>query len=157
MPNLKVKVTKHLIDTAIRSNAGKCMISNAIAAAYPGRFTRIWTDLGSIRMTDLAAGYRYTYFNCQKNQRALIKFDEGKRVPEFDFSLAGNAEGIAQPLPSRRHVKRRQRTKADVGVLLEARKTSWRDPRKRSGKNLPKGQRRPKKFTVHRKFGVCLL
>lgn len=155
VPSLTISVTKQHIDTACRRNSQQCMIHDAIAEAYP-RFRRIRVDTQSIRVTDPKKGYRYAYFTPQKGQKAIIAFDRGAKVTPFTMSLSGTAEGIAQPLARTRTVKKR-RSVASVGAAVGIREAGWRDPRKRSGKHLPNRSARPKRFTVKRKFGLCLL
>lgn len=75
-PRLTVKITDEIRQHAIRSNSGSCLISDAIKDQYP-HLTNITTDMATIRVTDGAAGYRYTYLTPQSAQQALLWFDQG--------------------------------------------------------------------------------
>lgn len=87
-PRIRVKVTQEILKTACRQNSGHCAVSDAVKLAAPWA-THIASDLQSIRMTDPRKGLRYTYLTPRTAQQALIGFDQGKKLPTFEFSLRG--------------------------------------------------------------------
>lgn len=93
-PAVRVSVSKGHVAGACRRDSHHCMIADAIKAANPNA-KYIMVDLQSIRWSDLKKGYRYTYFTPAVAQSALIKFDQGKDVQPFAFSLTPS-KGLTQ-------------------------------------------------------------
>jgi|SRR5262245_6695423 len=87
-PKIRVKVTEEIVATACRANSFHCMVSDAVKRAAPWA-DHIASDLQSIRITDPRRGLRYTYLTPRTAQLALIAFDQGKKVPPFEFTLGG--------------------------------------------------------------------
>lgn len=172
VPTLHVAITQANIDDACRRNANKCMIANAIQAAYP-HLRRIVVTINEIGVTDPKAGYRYRYMQPAKNTRALINYDLGKKIRPYEFTVTGAQAVPASPLARTRTVKHRKASPKDrtsigriyggddsIGEIIKVRPAGDRDPRPRSGDHLPKGhpnKQQQKRFTVVRKFGVCAL
>lgn len=110
MQSLRIHVEDHHIEHAQRKNSHHCMIADAIKDALP-EAKYISVDLQSIRFSFLdkspvSRGTRYTYFTPTIAQHALLKFDQGIKVREFEFTArTGIMRNI--PWPKKDKVKRR--------------------------------------------------
>lgn len=136
---MKIKVTKHHVSEAIRKNSHHCMIAEAIKEQVEGA-QQIMVDLQSIRWTDARLGVRYFYFTPPQAQQALLKFDKGEEVPQFDLELR-------QPT-----MVRPRGIATTTGLPYEP-----RESKQRRQKVAPKN-RVVKRMTVERQFGVrCLV
>jgi hypothetical protein len=86
IPTLAVQVTREIIDHAVPRNSHHCMIADAVKESYPDA-KYILVDLQSIRFSNLVLGRRYIYLTPAKAQHALLRFDQGKVVKPFRFTL----------------------------------------------------------------------
>lgn len=75
-PTLKLSITPERWEKAIASHSGACLISDAIKDQYP-HLTNPETDMATIRVTDKAAGVRYTYLTPDSAQHLLLSYDQG--------------------------------------------------------------------------------
>jgi hypothetical protein len=103
---VEVTVTDALIDKAIPSNSGHCMIAEAIKASVP-HAKAVTVDLISIRWTDPREGKRYIYFTPPGAQAALLEFDNGLKPEAFRFLLRNPAQIVPSGTESRKPGARR--------------------------------------------------
>ena len=113
---MKVDVCKSHIENGVTKDSHACMIADAIKEACP-----ILVDLQTIRWTDKDKGVRYTYLTPAVAQHNLLKFDQGKPVAPFTFSLSKPAHVRAKydrrgttNSYQRRGEKRPRRTKSHL-------------------------------------------
>ncbi len=83
---MKVKVTKSCINNAVRKDSHHCMIADAIHQADP-EAKYVLVDLQSIRWTNLRTRKRYFCLTPTLAQCRLLKFDMGKDVQPFGFTV----------------------------------------------------------------------
>lgn len=114
LQSLRIHVETSHIENAQRKNSHHCMIADAIKDALP-EAKYISVDLQSIRFTifdetryrEEAIGTRYFYFTPTIAQHALLKFDQGVKVREFEFTArSGVKKNILWPRPKKDKVKR---------------------------------------------------
>jgi hypothetical protein len=87
-PRPTIRITKKIIERATRNSSSHCMIADAIRQQVQGA-SRISVDLQTIRWSDEQKGLRYTYLTPHIGQDALVRFDRGMKIPEFQFTLRG--------------------------------------------------------------------
>lgn len=75
-PTLVLKITDEVVQDAIKSNSGGCLIADAIKKQYP-QFSGVTVDMATIRVSDRKAGVRYTYLTPKPAQHCLLSFDQG--------------------------------------------------------------------------------
>jgi hypothetical protein len=75
-PVLDLTITDEQRHRSIAGNSGGCLIADAIKTQYP-HLTGIVVDMATVRITDRAAGYRYTYLTPANAQHVLLAFDQG--------------------------------------------------------------------------------
>lgn len=103
LQSLRIHVEGHHIENAQRKNSHHCMIADAIKDALP-EAKYISVDLQSIRFTlfdetryrEEGIGIRYQYFTPTIAQHAILKFDQGVKVREFEFTAR---TGIKKNVP----------------------------------------------------------
>lgn len=92
--SIRLHVDQHHIDNAEVKNSHHCMIADALREAIPeARFISV--DLQSIRFSvfdetryrEERVGIRYFYFTPTIAQVALLKFDQGKKLRAFEFTM----------------------------------------------------------------------
>lgn len=83
---MKVKIDERTIGEAVRRNSHRCMIADAIQKAEP-KAIHISVDLQKIEFSLKKDGTRFTFLTPRKAQESLIKFDQGKKVEPFEFSI----------------------------------------------------------------------
>lgn len=109
MPGLKVKIDRDHIAKSIKSDAGHCMIAEAIKEKFPeARWVLI--DAQTIRWTNRNEGKRYKYLTPRAAQQALLKFDLGEPIAPFSITLASPIIRGVHPL-TRRTPKKSSETK----------------------------------------------
>lgn len=86
-PKVALSVDADIIVKASRKDSGRCMVADTIRAQVPGA-SAILVDVGTIRWTDRAAGYRYTYLTPLMVRGAIALFDQGVVVQPFKFKLS---------------------------------------------------------------------
>lgn len=84
---MKVAVEKSHIQNGVERDSTMCMIADAIKSKRPS-LKYVTVDVQSIRFTDLDKGKRYVFLTPPVAQRNLLRFDQGKPVQPFTFSLA---------------------------------------------------------------------
>lgn len=82
---MKIEVTKANVTTAKRRDSHSCMIADAIHDAADVKYVLV--DVQTIRFSDMKKRKRYTYLTPPGAQQAIIRFDQGKSVTPFTFSL----------------------------------------------------------------------
>jgi hypothetical protein len=80
-PRLEIEVTPDRWQTAVTATSGSCLIADTLKDQYP-QFSGVIVDAQTIRMTDKAAGQRYTYLTPNSAQELLLHFDQGWSEPE---------------------------------------------------------------------------
>lgn len=83
---MRVSVTKDHIENGVSKHSQHCMIADAVKEARPNA-QYIIVDLQTIRFSDPEKGKRFTYLTPAVAQHNLLKFDQGKTVAPFSFSL----------------------------------------------------------------------
>lgn len=83
---MNISITKEHIENGIARDSHHCMIADALKEAIP-EAQYILVDLQSIRYSLPASKKRYVHLTPLKAQRALIKFDQGRSVKPFEFTL----------------------------------------------------------------------
>lgn len=122
LQSLRIHVEGHHIESAQRKNSHHCMIADAIKDALPeAKYLRI--DLQSIRFTifdetryrEEGIGVRYQYFTPTIAQHAILKFDQGIKVREFEFTAR---TGIKRnvPWPHTKKQEKVKRSHANKGI-----------------------------------------
>lgn len=106
---MRVDVTQHMIDRAVRQDSSLCVVATAIAHAVDDA-VRIMVDTQLIRFTHAVTGQRVAYLTPGKVQAYVIAFDAGDPIPPFSFWLN-------DPIPMRQRAltdegKRRARERA---------------------------------------------
>jgi len=96
-PKIDVEITDDLWDTAVASNSGGCLISDALMRQHP-QFTSATTDMATIRFTDREAGVRYTYLTPPEAQHILLAFDQewDKRYTAIKLESYGGTSPAVQ-------------------------------------------------------------
>ena len=79
-PRLEVDITPDRWAKAVTANSGGCLVADAIKDQYP-QFSGIIVDAQTIRLSDRAAGQRYTYLTPPTAQELLLYFDQGWSEP----------------------------------------------------------------------------
>jgi hypothetical protein len=114
---MKITVTKANITNGRAKDSHTCMIADAIKAACPNA-TYVRVDLQTIRFSNPAKGKRFLYLTPPLAQQNLLKFDLGKPVKPFSFSLnAPQTRAVHKNQTNsyeRRGEKRPRRTKAHL-------------------------------------------
>jgi hypothetical protein len=88
-PRPTIHINANSIEKATRKSSSSCMIADSIKAQVKNAFA-VSVDLQTIRWSDKALGYRYTYLTPRIAQDALVRFDRGiKEIPAFSFTLRG--------------------------------------------------------------------
>lgn len=110
---MKISVDKKHIANGVVANSQHCMIADAIKDRIPSA-QYISVDLQTIRWTDPAKGTRFMYLTPATAQCNLLKFDQGKRVDPFSFSLTTPAKTRSVDSRPRKEVvaKRKKTSKA---------------------------------------------
>lgn len=85
-PRITVELTQEAIDDGISRDSGHCMFAEAIKASFP-QAQKVSVDLQTMRFSDLAKGYRYTYLTPRIAQLALLNYDHGTKPEPFSFQL----------------------------------------------------------------------
>lgn len=94
MRSIRLHIDQHHIDNAEVRNSHHCMIADALRDAIPeAKFISV--DLQSIRFSlfdenryrEERVGTRYFYFTPTIAQVALLKFDQGKKLRPFEFTM----------------------------------------------------------------------
>ena len=75
-PILDLEITDEIWETAKQASSGGCLIADAIKKQYP-HLTGIAVDMATIRASDRAKGYRYTWLTPPVGQHLLLSFDQG--------------------------------------------------------------------------------
>lgn len=87
---MDISVSKTQIGGAKQKDSHRCMIADAISDRVKGKY--ILVDVQSIRWSDPKRGKRFTFFTPPVAQRAIIAFDQGRRVKPFRFTLGSPVE-----------------------------------------------------------------
>jgi len=75
-PTLDVQITPAAHDRAVQGASGGCLIADSIKEQYP-HLSSVTVDMATIRVSDRAAGQRYTYLTPGPAQHLLLSFDQG--------------------------------------------------------------------------------
>ena len=111
--SIRLHVDQHHIDNAEVKNSHHCMIADALREAIPeARFISV--DLQSIRFSvfdenrfrEERVGVRYFYFTPTIAQVALLKFDQGKKLRGFDFTMRSGTTKLIRWNKKKDKVKR---------------------------------------------------
>lgn len=108
---MKVCVTKAHIENGVEKDSHHCMIADAVKAACPTA-TFIMVDLQTVRFTDSEKKKRFIYLTPPIAQQNLLRFDLGKGVAPFAFSLTAPAKVRAMRSANAATPKRRRQLKA---------------------------------------------
>lgn len=133
---MRFEITKEHIADAKRRDSQHCMIADAIQARTDAKYVLV--DVQTIRWSNLKKGKRYVYLTPPEAQRAILAFDQGKRVEPFSFT-------VDNPV----HVWAVSRFKANTEATRRARAKYERTGRKRA-------KRKPV-VTREREFGMRVL
>lgn len=105
LQSILIHVDDEHIANAQRKNSHHCMIADALRSALPeAKFISV--DLQSIRFSILEEKTRYFYFTPTIAQHALLKFDQGKQLRAFDFTMRSGIKKLILP-PKKDKTKRR--------------------------------------------------
>jgi hypothetical protein len=133
---MKISVEATHIVNGVERHSQHCMIADAIKAAVPGA-QYIMVDLQSIRWSDPVAKQRYTYLTPPIAQRNLLRFDQGKPVMPFTFSLntphktrAAGWEGQRSKGATRTRSSKQHKAKY---AYLEANRSRWQQKEREFG------------------------
>jgi hypothetical protein len=111
--SVRLHVEQHHIDNAEVKNSHHCMIADALRDAYPeAKFISV--DLQSIRFSlfdenryrEERVGVRYFYFTPTLAQVALLKFDQGKKLKPFEFTMRSGITKLIRWSKKKDKVKR---------------------------------------------------
>jgi len=83
-PQVRVKVTEHDIEWAVRDDSSRCMVARALAREVVDA-NRIEVDTQTIRFSNSKG--RFAYLTPLTVQRYVAAFDAGDPVQPFDFTL----------------------------------------------------------------------
>ena len=125
-PTVTITVTQETIDTAERGDSRACMISVSIGAQVP-HATNVLTDAATIRWSNPDKGLRYTYLTPDSVRAALLRFDQGKHLEPFSFTLRGKyvlpspQQGGKKRLP----VSEWEKVKERVQKIRKTQKLNW--------------------------------
>jgi hypothetical protein len=111
-----IKVTQEIIETAIPTESGHCMVSDGVrpvamlAGMRIGKSKNaILTDIQTIRLTDLNTRIRYIWFTPRWVAERILQFDKGVKPEPFTFRLGRPVQIIApivktdgEPKPKRK-------------------------------------------------------
>jgi len=92
-PSLTLKIGEDMVERAIQSSTGNCLIATAIKEQYP-RYTKVTVDAATIRFSDREKGERYTYMTPEDAMQFLHWFDQGWK-PATDRLVLKRAIHIA--------------------------------------------------------------
>lgn len=81
-----IKVEKDVIDNAIQRESRHCMIVDAIHKKMP-HVKNVQVDVATIRFTNPRVHKRYIYLTPPEAQKQILRFDAGKKIDPFVFSL----------------------------------------------------------------------
>lgn len=105
LASVTIHIEQHHIDNAEVRNSHRCMIADAVKEQLPGaKFISV--DLQSIRFSifdenryrEEGVGTRFSYFTPTLAQVALLKFDQGKKLRPFPFTMrTGTSRNIPWP------------------------------------------------------------
>jgi hypothetical protein len=84
---LRIVVTLHDIESAIRAKSNKCMIHQAIKRDHP-EFRAILVELKHVRFTDPRTNSIYTFPMSPIGRAMLYKWDQGENIAPFDIWLS---------------------------------------------------------------------
>lgn len=117
-PTLELEIREEDRQRAVDSNSGACLIADAIKEQYP-HLTRILVDMATIRVSDSAKGYRYTYLTPQTAQHVLLAFDQGWPNPAEHLQIKRAVQ--ITPIIGGKHPGRTPETRAARRDALQAR------------------------------------
>jgi hypothetical protein len=120
---MRVRVTEKHITSGVQRNSQRCMIADAIKSACP-KAQFVMVDLQTIRFSDPRKRKRLFYLTPAIAQQNLLKFDQGKQVKPFAFTLA-------DPVRSRPMLTERRSTPAQTASARKSDKT-YRKNKKRA-------------------------
>ncbi len=83
---LKVSVTRELIEQATKRDSRRCMIAEAIKAARPD-YRQVLVDLATIRWTNPRTRKRYIALTPEAAGLALVAFDQEQEIEPFELHL----------------------------------------------------------------------
>jgi hypothetical protein len=99
-----------MVERAIQSNRGNCLIATAIKEQYP-QFTKVEVDASTIRFSDRERGERYTYLTPEDGSQFLHWYDWGLK-PTTDRLVVTRAIHIAPILRTENGVRSIPRVEA---------------------------------------------
>jgi hypothetical protein len=87
-PVVTISITQEIIDAAIPKDSKNCMIAETISRTVPNA-KNVLVDTSSIRWSDPDKGLRYVYLTPGIARDAIYKFDFGRKLKPFSFTLRG--------------------------------------------------------------------
>lgn len=81
-----IAVTREHVENSLEKDSHHCMVADAVHTAVPWA-AFVMADIQTIRFSNLKTGQRYIFLTPPAAQKAIIKFDQGKNVSPFEFTL----------------------------------------------------------------------
>ena len=113
-PRGTVNVLQEHIDEGIRKSSTHCAIAEAVRLAFP-QATEVFVDLQTIRWSDRARGFRYTYLTPPIAQQYLLHFDAGVKCRPFSFNLRGATTSSVRVIVRRGDGKKTEKLRHRLG------------------------------------------
>ena len=127
-PHVTIHVTREIIDVAIRRDSKNCMIAETINATFPNAHNVV-VDAATIRWSDHDKGLRYTFTTPLIARDAILKFDLGKDIEPFSFTLRRAwVTGIRGSKGTQRiSIENWKKIKEDVKRIRSERALQWNE------------------------------
>jgi len=87
-PQVTIEITQAILDEAIPRDSKHCMVAETISKTIPNA-RNVLVDTSTIRWSDPDKGLRYTYLTPGVVRDAIFKFDFGRKIEPFSFTLRG--------------------------------------------------------------------
>jgi hypothetical protein len=87
-PQVTIEITQAILNEAIPRDSKHCMIAETISKTVPNA-RNVLVDTSTIRWSDPDKGLRYTYLTPGVVRDAIFKFDFGRKIEPFSFTLRG--------------------------------------------------------------------
>jgi hypothetical protein len=118
-PTLDLEISADVVNAAVQSQSGGCLIADAIKRQYP-QYTAVSVDMATIRFSDRAKGVRYTYLTSPQAQQVLLFFDQGWRNPVESLRVMRAVKVTAITAGSARIVAERNAKRETILAKREA-------------------------------------
>jgi hypothetical protein len=125
-PQVTIEITQTILDEAIPRDSKHCMIAETISRTIPNA-RNVLVDTSTIRWSDPDKGLRYTYLTPGVVRDAIFKFDFGRKIEPFSFTLRGAWVSSARWLGPNKRISLTgwQTVKDRVKTIRSERKLDW--------------------------------